>query len=223
MDKETLARIEKDLTDEKIERLTQYAIKLARAKVWWRHAGGEILPEGESPETIVSRVLEKLIDGSNTWPYERVSLYTFLKRNIQREIGHLATCKENKSKRMLTELEDEDPELSELRWQTILAFSEIGKALDPREEAIRKQEDEKCQELLDELYYSLQSDEVAAKVVESLLDGRKPREIAEQLGIEKNEVYNAQRLIRRLLKKVMKARNAQKRSKTSINKSKKEI
>lgn len=179
---EVLEAIEKALDARTLDRLGAYAAAIARTMYWRGERGGEVLPGGESPESVVVRAVEKLIDGRNVWPRERVSLTTFLKQNIRRELHHLANSKENKAAR---EMEHEDE----------------AAVADPRLEPGAETWLEEFLEFL-----ASRGDEQLRAIVPMILDGLSPRGIAGALRVQPNEIYNARKRLKRLMLEFQKKR-----------------
>lgn len=202
---ELTKRLEQEMTEDLINELCLYAIREAKRHVWHGKSGlaglalgnskfpDYSLPSGESVRSLISLLVLKILDGRNKWDAEKVDLKTYFKKNIKRELGHLSLSKENATIR-LSDFEDD-----EFLLESAPTFSQ--QIQNPAEMAVLKEQHGILTKHLEELYfYAIDKDEKdLIKVIELIMDGHKPNEIAQLLKIKNNDVYNLRKKLQRLL------------------------
>lgn len=174
MKKDIRPELHQQLTQEVISSFVKYARFLIRLRFWRGQQGGDILPRGDSPESIVNSVVEKLLDGKINWDPQEVPLRYFLRQAIRREVGHLSTLLENRKGTTAEGLEYAVWPSNEFEGEQWVAdFLEFLRSNGERD---------------------------LVEVVRCMLDtDGKPRTIASRLGMSQIEIYNAKkRLSRRL-------------------------
>ena len=201
MDFEKISSIlERYLTPDLIQNLSLFAFRLAQKHSWWGKPGITetnpttnlpflTLPGGETTDSLIPRLIDKILDGSNVWDPDSVPLEVFLKQNIRREIGHLSNSKENRAtKRLDEESEHYDPALRH--------------NMNPREILISEEAEAQDRQFLNAFYDHLieNDEEEAIKVIDLLMDGYKPSEIEKLLGMKIKEIYNLKKRLKRQFK-----------------------
>lgn len=175
---EIQARLQSELTDSEIRKLVSYSEFLVGLYTWRGVSAARLLPRGESPQSILSIVIEKLLNGKVRWRTDRDELQVFLRRAIRREISHLARLKENRTEIMTTDdvncILSEWPNSSRSSSNWLREFHEY---LEQREE----------------------SDLIL--MVSSMLEGiTRPSDLSVTMGLEVTNVYNIKKRLRRRLR-----------------------
>lgn len=179
-----------------------YALKV-RNEYRWRTRDREALPKGETVKSVVSLALERVLAGERRWnPAHQPDFTKFMRDVIDSLINHLARSRDNA---LLTTLPDEGGE-DEISWRAESDKARPGaewlarSAATPEQalldEESQEQEDKAIRILLEECV----ADQTLTKIVGAMLAGCDHcGEIADAVGIEVREVYNAmKRLDRRV-------------------------
>lgn len=163
----------------------------------WRKHDLQNLPRGHSPETIVNEAVCKFLDGDRDWNHEEYpgeSPFWFLLGVIDSIIDGLIKCKEHLSE---VSLEDEcgatngdgESYRQEFDANDCTAFS--SPIADPEMYTFYQEIDSKIRE-------RIAGDTALETLYGHLCAGRRPREIAEAMGLSREDVYH---LIRRFLRR----------------------
>lgn len=187
-------------SEEDWARLYHPLVMYARARcleLRWRKHALQNLPRGHSPETIVHEAVCKSLDGDRDWNHEKYpgeNPFWFLLGVIDSIIDGLIKCKEHRSE---VSLEDEcgttndDGEIyrQDLDANDCTLFS--PPISDPEMYTF-------YQEIDSEIRACIADDTTLVTLYEHLRAGRRPREIAEAMGLSREGVYL---LIRRFLRR----------------------
>jgi hypothetical protein len=194
-----LERMPDDELNKMILELGYYALKVSN-EYHWRTKNKDALPKGETIESIVSQALEKVLTGERSWNRAQQPDFTkFMRDVIDSLINHLAGSKDNA---ILTPVPEEGSE-DERNWHT-------GARADPKIDWLARLENTPEQVLLDKesskqkdkalrlLLEECAGDQVLTKIVNAMLgESNQYDEIANVVGIEKKEVYNAMKRLDR--------------------------
>jgi hypothetical protein len=195
------------MSDNELERmileLGYYASKV-RNEYRWRMKEREALPKGETVNSVVSLALEKVLSGERRWnPAQQPDFMKFMRDVIDSLINHLARGKDNT---LLTPALDED---SGGDWHTgskkaahdteWLARSEATPEQALIDKELQAHRDEAIRALLEECA----GDQALTKIVNAMLEGYDQcGEIAQVVGIEVKDVYNAMKRLDRKIASV---------------------
>jgi hypothetical protein len=181
-----------------IEQMLAYAVKLAIYRYRWQP--GTVLPKGDDIQDIVFRTVTKLYSGERTWDPDRVPLQVWLRNNIRSEMNNLfdsSFTTSGKLREVPIEPSDEEDYDQEPDY---IERGEFRLADDNPEAILIKKEDRRERlELTDSLYKAIEGDELLENIYYQILDGceRKPRILAERLGVSREDIYNALRRLDR--------------------------
>jgi hypothetical protein len=197
---ETLRRIEEQLNEPMIQRLTLHAaMKLERR--WWQGVLGGEPPGGLKPMDFVQRAVEKTVQAAEGdksgrhWNFEtQPDLSRHLRSVIDSDISHLVEGWENRTFRSEEFLngtnsdEDSEPALSLLLAQTA----------NPSELCAANEIEQAREKILFEFFDSLADDPQLQRLMELIFDGvGKSGEQAKKLGLTANEMYVVTRRMQR--------------------------
>jgi hypothetical protein len=201
--RDLLGRMPDDELEKMILKLGYYASKV-RNEYRWRMKEKEALPKGETVNSVVSLALEKVLSGERRWNQaQQPDFMKFMRDVIDSLINHLARGKDNI---LLTPALDED---SEGDWQTEskkaahdtewLARSEAT----PEQALIDKESQAQRDEAIRALLEECAGDQALTKIVNAMLEGYDQcGEIAQVVGIEVKDVYNAMKRLDRKIASV---------------------
>ena len=200
--RDLLERTPDDELEKMILDLGCYALRV-RNEYRWRTRDREALPRGETVKSVVSLALVRVLTGERRWnPAQQPDFMKFMRDVIDSLINHLARSKDNA---LLTTLPEEGG-ADETHWRAESEKARSGAEWLARSEATPEQAllDEESEErnnkairiLLDECV----ADQTLTKIVGAMLGGCDHcGEIADAVGIEVKDVYNAmKRLDRRV-------------------------
>lgn len=189
---ETLKRIEHQLDDGLVERLTLHALQKLERRYWQGVLGGEV-PGGDVAMDFVETAVEKTLrsahgeKGGRKWDYEiQPDLFQHLKSVIDSDINHAAKSWENRHFRSEAALTSETE-----AGQKIGLFGFIpSDAPNPRDQCLEAEEEEARQKLLFAFIDFLSDDAELQKVLELMFDGiGKPADQARRLGLSPDQMY----------------------------------
>jgi hypothetical protein len=201
--RDLLGRMPDDELERMILELGYYASKV-RNEYRWRTKEKEALPKGETVNSVVSLALEKVLSGERRWnPAQQPDFMKFMRDVIDSLMNHLARGKDNI---LLTPALDED---SEGDWHTgskkaahdaeWLARSEAT----PEQALIDKESQAQRDEAIRALLEECAGDQVLTNIVNAMLEGYDQcGEIAQVVGIEVKDVYNAMKRLDRKIASV---------------------
>jgi hypothetical protein len=192
-----------DELEKMILELGYYASKV-RHEYRWRTKEKDALPKGETVNSVVSLAFEKVWSGERRWnPAQHPDFMKFMRDVIDSLMNHLARGKDNV---LLTPAPDGD---SEGDWHTgskkaahdteWLARSEAT----PEQALIDKESQAQKDEAIQALLQECAGDQVLTKIVNAMLEGYdQGGEIAQLVGIEVKDVYNAMKRLDRKIASV---------------------
>ncbi|MDQ5827085.1 MAG: hypothetical protein M3441_23210 [Chloroflexota bacterium] len=160
----------------------------ARCRRWlWRTGNRENLPEGYSPETIVQEAVARLYDGTRVWnhsQYPDLTPVPFLKAVVDSIMWALLSGAEHKR---TVSLEQEQAGVSGELTQSFQGIEadaslHISSPLSPENRIYLKEVEQRIRAVIDDRHDLIQ-------LFEHLLDGLKPNEIAERMGMDVNRIY----------------------------------
>lgn len=168
-----------------------------------------ILPKGQTAESIVRDVIAKTFGEERNWDPERGELLMWLKWVIRSEISHLAESASNKSDVRLDHLSGNDPAMDRIEY-------EIGRQSHIRQQVASPEETIIASEVEEEVkaYTSLKIDwllEACAgrpeleEIVYAISGGKcpaKPQALSEYLGKPINDINQHLRALRRRASKI---------------------
>jgi hypothetical protein len=203
--RDLLGRMSDGELEKMILELGYYALKV-RNEYRWRTKDQEALPKGETVNSVVSLALEKVWSGERRWnPAQQPNFMKFMRDVIDSLINHLARGKDNI---LLTPASDEDggdcqdrhtgskKAAQDAEW---LARSEAT----PEQALIDKESQAQKDEAIRALLEECAGDQVLTKIVNAMLAGYDQcGEIAEVVGIEVKDVYNAMKRLDRKIASV---------------------
>lgn len=205
-DQEILDKLGCELTRDLVARLVAYCAMKASRRPWYGLLAGEdpSMAEGQKAADIVQIVIMKTIAGAREgrgrgrriWDGSR-DLYDFLTSQIDSELSNLGRGWINQRFRIASRLEKtfEDGQ-RENYYDTVPDESREN----PEKIALRTELESRADEFVSGFLDEIEDDDFSIAVVEQIVDGvRKPREIAEALGVQVDEVYKARKRLRRRL------------------------
>lgn len=185
-----------------IKKMIAYGVWLAKVEYKWR--GGISLPKGNDIKDLVYVVVKKLYSGERTWNPARVPLESWLRLNIRSEMNNLFKSLYTKSgqlREVSLEVKDSDGSRRPIDNQVVAGEAFEHKTANPEEILIEKEARAMHRASIEALYAAIEGDDLLENIFLEILDGceRKPRLLAEKLGVARKEVYNAlKRLDRRV-------------------------
>ncbi len=196
MDENLAEKVRQELTNEVYSKLIVFATRLAKRYVW---RGGDLsacepgdiaLPQGNSVRGIVSNAIIKVMEGRNKWDPQRVKLTTCLMYNIRRDICHLYEKKAAQHERQAVAMPDTfvDGSTEPGRYRPALPS-------DPRALAVEN-------ELLEDIYCSLDGEDDLIAVFERMLEGKSRKEVATELHLTPDEITNTRKRLSKRLEAV---------------------
>lgn len=185
--------------EETIPKLIAYASKKSR-RLFWRSIYGGHLPEGKEVVDIVQQAIEKVLSGQRNWdPDANPDFFMYLKGIVDSDLNHLADSEENRLTRSETKLvsgtncEGDQNEIS---------FFDLKPSEQPNpvEALLQLENEDLAYKFVWDFHESLADKPRLQKIVECMLDDiDKPADIAEQMGENVNEIYNARKQLQRRL------------------------
>lgn len=176
--------------EEILERLTRHAhYKLLR--LVWRgvpFSRGGAPPGGVEAGDLASKAIVDLLDGRRKWdPGVQPDLLTFLKGVVDSKVSHLVESVENVSTARLAEAQEGGG---------VRAIGQSSAATAAASELVIDQEAlEQCRL---RIWREIEGDDLAIQILDCYEAGlMKPAEMAEAIGVDVEEIYNAQKRLRR--------------------------
>lgn len=197
--------------DENYPKLVAFADWLIQGKTW----NSNILPKGQTAESIVRDVIEKTFSEERNWDPERGKLLPWLKWVIKSEISHLAESASNKKDVRLDHFDDNDPRGNRVEYEAGRQPHVKPQVASPEETMIATEsENEKkasARAKVDLLLEACGGRPELEEIVYAICDGKcsaKPQDLSEHLGRPVKEIYsNLQALRRRASKTRIEAQN----------------
>ena len=200
--RELLERTPDDKLEKMILELGCYALRV-RNEYRWRTRDREALPKGETIRSIVSLALERVLAGERRWnPAQQPDFMKFMRDVIDSLINHLARSKDNA---LLTTLPEEGGQ-DEISWRAESDNARPGaewlarNVATPEQALLDEESEEQKNKAIRLLLDECVADQTLTRIVDAMLGGCDHcGEIADAIGIEVKEVYNAmKRLDRRV-------------------------
>ncbi len=217
MNNELVEKLKEVDWDRFILELARFASKRIE-RLSWKHAR---IPKGLTADGIALQAIEKVFDEERRWdPQKDPDLMKYLKSTVNSLISKLYKSKEYQITERFEEGEDgEDliplPADSDSPHSVAILGQPIA---NPEQILLKKEEEQQAKEMTDKFLESLEDDEELGEIVLCLLeDITKPADIAQELGVEVEEIYTRRkRLIRRYgeFKNIIKKEGIQWRPKT---------
>lgn len=197
--------------EEHYPRLVAYTEWLIQGKTW----NSNMLPKGQTAESIVLDVIEKTFSEKRNWDPDRGDLLTWVKWVIKSEVSHLAESAANRVEVHLEKAGENDssadgPDMEQRQPspKRLLIGSPEEMVMDAETEAEKTAD---AQSKIDALLEACSGQPELEEIVYVIIDGKcdaKPDKLAEFLGRPVEEIYQNMRTLRRRADKVrMEARN----------------
>jgi DNA-directed RNA polymerase specialized sigma24 family protein len=189
-----------------MKKMIGYGVWLARTEYRWRR--GTILPKGNDIKDLVYTVVKKLYSGERTWDPGRVSLESWLRLNIRSEMNNLFrsayTCS-GALREVPLEGDDKRGQTDQLEGQAVDEEISRLRGSEPEIALLEKESKKQCQLMLEALFEAVEGDQVLDDIFYEICDGceRKPRVLAQRLGIPKREINNALKRLDRRAQKIL--------------------
>jgi len=205
VDDRTLRHLQEADWDDLIPRLTQYAIYKLSYLRFHNNSPLSGISKEEIAQEIVMKSIFQVVNGTRKWDLEKnEDLLNFLKSVVKSNISHLFSSKEYKqTKRLCKSSVDGYNQHNETK-EFIERSEEVNDSIfrdspsTPEEIMIEK---ETCDRLLE----IVKGDDELETVILCILEGyTKPKDIAEQMGVEPKVVYNLKKRLRRIYKDILK-------------------
>jgi hypothetical protein len=180
-------------------RLVRYAEMLARMRGW---KTGVTLPASETPQSLVSSVLIKLLapDGDRTWDEAREpSLLNALKGMVRSEIGHLY---EKLEENLLEPISVLLPGGEERTGDSFPSTDLHPEALNPEQQLLTSERANLEFAAMTLVLKEVEGNSDLELVVLALCDTDRPSEIAATTGLSIKRVYSAGRELDRIVRKI---------------------
>ncbi|MCH7973853.1 MAG: sigma-70 family RNA polymerase sigma factor [Bacteroidetes bacterium] len=170
-----------------ISKLTAYTDFKVRKGKWWKR-GVEDLASGFQPVDLVYESIEDLFKESRKWNRERYpSIEVFLKSIIDSKIYNLYGSYDH-TYQVIDQKKDDREEDPMDRY--------AGENPNYLDLVV-------SEELLNKIYLAIEDDPELEEFVILLLDGKPPRDIAEELNVDIKNIYNRKKRLKRILVKIL--------------------
>jgi DNA-directed RNA polymerase specialized sigma24 family protein len=196
--RQALAQMSEADLGKMIKELGRYALSVSRSKPHWRTGDPVNLPRGESVDSIVSLAFEKVLTGERAWnPDQEPDLKSYLMGVIDSLLSHLSRHKDNTAVTAMPETAEQVDRRAAVDWQA-------QPPADPETALLVREQKQYEAHVVQLLLDTSQDDPVVAQIIRAMQAGHaKAGEIAEVLGIDVTEVYNA---MKRLDRKIVRTR-----------------
>lgn len=177
--------------DENYPKLVAFAEWLIQGKRW----NSNILPKGQTAESIVRDVIAKTFSEKRNWDPERGELFPWLKWVIRSEVSHLAESASNRRDVRLDQFDCDEPEPQSPVKPRVISTEEMIIATESDDE-IKASGRSKVDLLLE----ACNGKPKLEDIVYAIYDGRcsaKPELLSEYLGRPVQEIYQDLRALRR--------------------------
>jgi RNA polymerase sigma factor (sigma-70 family) len=154
---------------------------------------------GVDVEDVIQKAIVDTIEGRRRWPHEKTSLFFFLAQVVRSEISHrLARERKTISLDSFSKAADNESLDSESTADSIeILLRETSGLTDNRVEDAESRAI--SNELNKKLFDALARDEELVQILKLLVEGLRPIEIAETLGLSVEQIRAAQKRLRRRL------------------------
>ena len=199
---EILKGISEDKWRDHLKELVIYAT--ARCERWrWRPGNKENLPNGFSPPSIASEAIKRLFSGERTWNHEEYpgdSPIEFLKSVIDSLISDLGRSLSHKTSASLEEeCQRSGADGNGYNKDIQASDSTPGFRSPPPDSAYKTVY---CSEIRDQIYAAVEDRPDLSRLFRLRCMGMKLKEIAEEIGKSREEIYRLNRLLERRLKEI---------------------
>ena len=193
--------------------LVRYADLLARIHGW---RAGHTLPNGESPQSVTSNVVVKLIDpnGTRTWDdTKEPSLLNALKGMVRSEIGHLY---EKAEQNLVEPIHQQLPDGRERTADSFASTDLHPEDLNPEQRLLRKERKQLENAAMTLILREAEGNDDLESVVLALCDTGKPNEIAAITGLPIERVHSVRKELNRRVSRITLARVVRARSESGL-------
>jgi RNA polymerase sigma factor (sigma-70 family) len=171
--------------------LASYAVSLVALRQW--KTGDGMLPKGHTPEDLAYEAIRLVFEGDRQWNPERdPDLLRYLKSVVKSLVSHLVRSKDHRA-RTSTRTEEQLEAVEQ-------AVAEVpATSASPEQEFFGAADNARVAMLVDLVHGCANGDDELELIVLELSEGKKPREIADSLGMPIDRVYQClQKLQRRI-------------------------
>jgi DNA-directed RNA polymerase specialized sigma24 family protein len=166
----------------------------------WRRGTSDLLPQGNTIDDIVQRVILKTIEGTRSWDPAKGPLLPRLKDQVKSEIDALAKSAAHTREIPFPRTEDGE-ELTNSVEQRAVENGILGDPHPPTPETVilAGEEAERVKKKTNALFEAIEGEEELEVVLEAIINGCEPkaRYLAEAIGIPVGDVYNRLKRLRR--------------------------
>lgn len=176
-----------------------------QGKTW----NSNILPKGQTAESIVRDVIEKTFSEERNWEPDRGELLPWLKWVIKSEVSHLAESASNKKDVHLDQLDGDDPEVDRIEYEASRQSHVRPQVTSPEEAMIAMETEENLKTFarskIDSLLEACNGKPELETIVYAISEAKclpKPQSLADYLGKPVDEIYQHLRALRRRATKI---------------------
>ncbi len=193
LDLETYSLLLKQDWNDIGRQLTAFVVYLAKNWGWRLGEGGELVA-GTTAEDIAWEAIQKAVDGRRKWDPKKGEILPWLRDQAKSELDHLLRA----HKREAPVLKRDDSEDLVDKDESYARRSDSGTAVspDPEEMVLQKEEIQLREEAL---FRATDGDRELERLLEAVSEcgSCKPQELAAELGIPPQDIYNQLRRLRR--------------------------
>lgn len=195
---DALAKFEKAVTDEFMERLISFALRRKRAH-YWRGVWDGHLPGGNEAKDIACEAVDDVLLGRRTWdPEKKPDLLDFMRSVVNSKISHLVESAENEKDELALAATSKD---GVDHFDTLPNKNAATAAIQLQE----KEDEERNSELILSFYDFVADDKLLQGIVGCTIEGvTKRAEIAAALKVTEHEITNANKRLDRRFKEFRK-------------------
>ncbi|MCZ7547624.1 MAG: hypothetical protein M5U11_00500 [Anaerolineales bacterium] len=176
-----------------------------QGKAW----NSDILPKGQTAESVVRDVIEKTFSEERNWDPDRGELLLWLKWVIKSEVSHLAESASNKKDVHVDQLDGDDPEMDRIEYEASHQPYVKPLVVSPEEAMIAMETEDEIRTLarskIDLLLEACNGQPELEAIVYAISDGKclpKPQSLEEYLGKPVKEINQHLRTLRRRASKI---------------------
>ncbi len=191
--------------DENYPKLVAFAEWLIQGKTW----SSNILPKGQTAESIVRDVIGKTFSEERNWDPERGELLPWLKWVIRSEVSHLAESASKKKDVRLDDSDENDPAVDRIEYKADHQSYLKPRVVSPEETMIAiESEDEikaSARAKIDLLLEACNGRSELEDIVYAICDGKcsaKAQSLSDYLGRPVKEIYSHLQALRRRASKI---------------------
>ena len=174
--------------------LVAFAEWLIQGKSW----KSNILPKGQTAETIVQDAIAKTFTEERNWDPERGELLPWLKWVIRSDISHLAESASNRREVRFDRLDDNEQGTNQIEFEITRQSRAKPQAASPEERIV-------VAETIDLLLEACKGKQELVDIVYAICDGKcppKPQSLSQYLGKPVEEINQQLRALRRRAYKI---------------------